>query len=115
MAFVVFNIAIGAACALFHQRVFMPLVLSALVAAVAVLGGITGHAHTWVTVVEALSVITALQFGYIALGLMVHLVRDRNSMAHVPMAIGQRLGAELEVPRDLTPRLAALVGKLSPS
>jgi hypothetical protein len=111
MALVVFSIVIGAACAIFQQRVFMPLLLSALVAAAAVVGVIAVHAHPWVIVGEALSVITALQFGYIALGLTVHLVRDRNSTANIPMAMGQRLRAELEVPRDLTPRLAALVGK----
>ena len=61
MAFVLFSIAIGAACALFHQRVFMLLSLSALVAAVAVLGGITAHAHLWVIAVEALGVLAALQ------------------------------------------------------
>ena len=114
MAFVVLSIAIGAACAVFHQRVFTPLVLSALVAAAAGLGGLAVRAHPWLIAVEALSVLAALQFGYIALGLMVHLVRFRNAKPNVPIAIGQRLRAELEVPRDLTPRLAALVGKLSP-
>jgi hypothetical protein len=112
MAFVVLSIAIGAACAVFHQRVFMLLLLSALVAAAAVLGGLAVHAHPWVIAGEALSAITAVQFGYIALGLTVRLVRDRNSMPYVPIAIGRRLRVELEVPRDLTPRLAALVGKL---
>ena len=65
----------------------MPLLLGALATAAAAFGLIAVHAHPWVIAVEAVSVITALQFGYVGLGLAVHLVRDRNSMANVPIAI----------------------------
>jgi hypothetical protein len=112
MAFLVLGIAIGASCASFRRRVATMLVLSAFLGAVAVLGGITVHAHPWVIAVQVLGSITALQFVYVAVGLTVHLVRLRKLIPHVQIAIGRRLRAELEVPRSVPPELSVLVARL---
>jgi hypothetical protein len=111
MAFIIASIAIGALSALLRHRVFMMLALSALLAPVVTLVGLGLHAHPWVIAAQALGSITALQFVYVAVGLTLHLVRFRNPIPHVQTAIGDRLSAELEVPRGLTPELSVLVAR----
>lgn len=115
MAFVVLGIAVGALCALFRRRVAMMLVLSVLLAVVAVLGGVSLHAHPWVIVAQTLGSITALQFTYVAVGLTVDWVRFRKLMPQVQIAIGQRLRAELDIPPCLPPELSVLVARLEAS
>jgi hypothetical protein len=114
MAFIVVGIAIGALCALLRHRVFMMLALSALLGPVVALGfGL--HAHPWVIAAQTLGSITALQFVYVAVGLTLHLVRFGKLIPHVQTAVGDRLRAELEVPRGLTPELSVLVARLEAS
>jgi hypothetical protein len=112
MAFIVVGIAIGASCALLRHRVFMMLALSALLAPVVALVGFGLHAHPWVIAAQTLGSITALQFVYVAVGLTLHLVRFGKLIPHVQTAIGDQLGAELEVPRGLTPELSVLMARL---
>jgi hypothetical protein len=115
MAFILIGVAIGALCALLRYRVFMMLALSALLALVVALIGFGLHAHPWVIAAQTLGTITALQFVYVAVGLTLHLVRFRKSIPHVQTAIGDRLSAELEVPRGLTPELSVLIARLEAS
>jgi hypothetical protein len=112
MALIVVGIAVGALCALLRHRVFMMLTLSALLAPVVALVGFGLHAHPWVIAAQTLGSITALQFAYVAVGLTMHLVRFGKLMPHVQTVIGDRLPAELEVPRGLTPELSVLVARL---
>jgi hypothetical protein len=115
MAFIVVGIAIGASCALLRHRVFMMLALSALLAPVVALVGFGLHAHPWVIAAQILGSIAALQFVYVTVGLTLHLVRFGKLIPHVRTAIGDRLRAELEVPRGLTPELSVLVARLEAS
>jgi hypothetical protein len=112
MAFIVVGIAIGASCALLRHRVFMMLALSALLGPVVALIGFGLHAHPWVIAAQTLGTIVALQFVYVAVGLTLHLVRFGKLMPHAQTAIGDRLRAELEAPRGLTPELSVLVERL---
>jgi hypothetical protein len=112
MAFIVVSAAIGALCALLRHRVFMMLVLSALLAPVVTLIGFGLHAHPWLIAAQTLGAIVALQFVYVAVGLTLHLVRFGQLIPHVQTAVGDRLRAELEVPRGLTPELSVLVAQL---
>jgi hypothetical protein len=61
---------------------------------------------------QILGSITALQFVYVTVGLTLHLVRFGKLIPHVQTAIGDQLGAELEVPRGLTPELSVLMARL---
>ena len=115
MAFIVVGVAIGVLSALLHHRVYMMLVLSALLGPVVALIGFGLHAHPWVIAAQTLGSISALQFMYLAVGLTLHLVRFRKLIPHAQTAIGDRLRAELEVPRGLTPELSDLVARLEAS
>jgi hypothetical protein len=112
MAFIVVGVAIGAFCALLPHRVFMMVALSALLAPVVALVEFGLHAHPWVIAAQTLGSIMALQFVYVAVGLTLHLVRFGKLIPHVQTAIGDRLRAELEAPRGLTPELSVLVARL---
>jgi hypothetical protein len=112
MAFVVFGVAIGGLCALLRYRVLMMLAVSAFLAVGSVLGGIIFHAHPWAIVAEAFGSVVAFQFTYLAVSLSLHLDRSRRLIPQVRTAIGQRLRAELEVPRSMPPELSALVEQL---
>jgi hypothetical protein len=61
---------------------------------------------------QTLGYVAALQFVYVAVGLTLHLVRFGKLIPHAQTAIGDRLRAELEVPRGLTPELSVLVARL---
>ena len=112
MAFVVFGLAIGGLCALLRYRVLLMPVVSAFLAVGSVLGGAIFHTHPWAIVADAFGSIVALQFTYLAVSCSLHFVRSRRLILQVQTAIGQRLQAELEVPRSMPPELSALVGKL---
>jgi hypothetical protein len=115
MTFIVVGIAIGASCALLRHRVFMMLAMSALLVPVVALIGFSLHAHLWVIAAQTIGAVTALQFMYVAVGLTLHLFRFGTLIPHVQTAIGNRLRAELEVPRGLTPELSVLVARLDVS
>ena len=53
--------------------------------------------------------VAAPQVAFVAVGLTRHLVLAMRLIPHVQAAIGQQLRAQLEVPRSLSPELAALV------
>jgi hypothetical protein len=53
------------------------------------------------------------QFTFVAVSLTNHLTRRTRLIPQIRTAIGQQLRAELEVPRNLPPDLAALVTRLS--
>jgi hypothetical protein len=112
MAFVILAVVIGVSCALLRCRVLTMLVLSTLIAVVAILGGTILHAHPWMIAAGVFGSVTALQFMYVAVGLTLDLVRFRKLMPHVQTVIGRRLRAELEVPHSLPPELSALVAQL---
>jgi hypothetical protein len=61
---------------------------------------------------EVLGLIAASQFAYAPVSLTLHLVRSRNSLIQVRVAIGRELHAELEVPRALPTELSALMAQL---
>jgi hypothetical protein len=65
-----------------------------------------------VVVAQVCGSVIALQFVYVTVGLTLHLVRFGKLIPHVQTAIGDRLRAELEVPRGLTPELSVLVARL---
>jgi hypothetical protein len=115
MAFIVVGVAIGAWCALLRHRVFMMLALSALLAPVVALICFGLHGHPWVIAAQTLGSVAALQFVYVAVGLTLHLVRFGRLIPGAQTAIGDRLRAELEVPRGLTPELSVLVSRLEAS
>jgi hypothetical protein len=112
MAFVILGVVFGAFCALLRYGVLMMLALSALLAVGVVLGGIIFHTHIWAIAAEAVGSIAASQFTCVAVSLTRHLVHSRRLIPQVQAAIGQQLGAELEVPRSLPPELSALVAQL---
>jgi hypothetical protein len=112
MAFVILGAVIGASCALLRRRLLLILALSALLALVATLGGTILHADRWMIAAMVFGSVAALQLTYVAVGLMLHLVRFRKLIPPIQTAIGRRLRAELEVPRSLPPELSALVARL---
>jgi hypothetical protein len=115
VASIIAGIAIGALCALLRHRVFMMLALSALLAPVVALVGFGLQAHPWIIAAQTVGSITALQFVYVVVGLALHLVRFGKLIPHLRTAIGNRLRAELEVLRGLTPELSVLVARLEAS
>jgi hypothetical protein len=106
------GIAIGALCALFRYHGFLVVALSALLAPVVALGSIALHAPPWLVAAQVCGSVVALQFVYVSVGLTLHLVRFGKLIPHVQTAIGDRLRAELQVPRGLTPELSILVARL---
>jgi hypothetical protein len=57
--------------------------------------------------------LTAPQFALMAVSVANHKVRSTKLIPQVQAAIGRQLGTELEVPRSLTPELAAFVIQLA--
>jgi hypothetical protein len=112
MAFLVVGVAIGGLCALFRYRVFLMLALSALLAVSTVLAGIIFHTYPWAIVAEAVGSIVAFQFTYVAVGITHGLIYSRTLIPRVQAAVGEQLGVELELPRDLPPGLSELVAQL---
>ena len=112
MAFIIFGVAIGALCALLRYPVLVMVPLSASLAVATVLNGIITHAHPGVIAIEVFGSVAASQFLYASVSLMHHLVRSRKLVLEVQAAIGQELRTELEVPRNLSPELSALVTQL---
>ena len=78
----------------------------------AVLSGVVLGAHTLVIATEGFASVAAPQVAFVAVGLTRHLVLAMRLIPHVQAAIGQQLRAQLEVPRSLSPELAALVAQL---
>jgi hypothetical protein len=67
---------------------------------------------SWSVVVAAIASFTGLQLAYYAaVGLILHFSRVKTTIPGMQAAIGQRLGAELEVPRTPPPELSALVAR----
>jgi hypothetical protein len=114
MAFVIGAI-IGVVCALLRYRVLMVLPLGVLLAVATVLSGIVLHVHPGLIAAEVFGSIAAPQIAYVAVSLTRHLVRSRKLIQQIQAAIGQELGTELEVPRNLSPELAVLVARLTPA
>jgi hypothetical protein len=116
MAFVILGAVIGISCALLRCRLPMLLTLSALLAMVVALSDVVLRVHhPWETVAHCVGFVVVLQFVYAAVSLTIDLARFRRLIPDAQKVIGRRLRVELEAPRDLTPQLSALVGKLSPS
>jgi hypothetical protein len=116
MGFVLLGAVTGISCALLRCRLPMLLTLSVLLAMVLALSDAVFHAHhLWETAALCVGMVVVLQFMYVAVGLTLDLARFRRLIPDAQKAIGRRLRVELEAPRDLTPQLSALVGKLSPS
>jgi hypothetical protein len=113
MLFVMFGIAAGAACAFLRYPIIPLLPVSAILAVGAVLTGIALRSHPGVIAIEGFASIAAPQFAFLAFGLAYHLTLSTRLIPHVQTAIGQQLRAELEVPRNLPPDLAALVTQLN--
>jgi hypothetical protein len=66
-----------------------------------------------VVVAQVCGSVIALRFVYVTVGLTLHLVRFGKLIPHVQTAIGDRLRAELEVPRGLTPELSVFGGPIT--
>ena len=107
------SLAAGALCALLRYRVFLLLPAGILSAIGVVLTGITLGAHPGVVALEAFGSIAAQQVAFLAVGLTHDLVRSTRLIPHIQAVIGKELATELEVPRDLPPKLAVLVAQLS--
>jgi hypothetical protein len=113
VGFVIFGAVTGISCALLRCRLPMLLSLSALLAIVVTLSDVALHAHhPWEIVAHCVGFVVVLQFVYVAVSLTLDLARFRGLVSD---AIGRRLRVELEVPRNLTPELPALLGKCSPA
>ena len=113
MMFVAFGVAAGVLCAFLR---YPPISLAAICALLAVGAVLTGNVlgtHPGVIAVEVFGSIAVPQFTFVAVSLTNHLTRRTRLIPQVRAAIGQQLRAELEVPRDLPPDLAALVTQLS--
>ena len=113
MMFVAFGVAAGVLCAFLRYPPISLAAICALLALGAVLTGIVLGTHPGVIAVEVFGSIAVPQFTFVAVSLTNHLTRRTRLIPQVRAAIGQQLRAELEVPRDLPPDLAALVTQLS--
>jgi hypothetical protein len=115
MAFVIFGAVIGICCAVFRFRLSLLLALSVFLAMVIALSGVVFHAHPWEAAAHCIGSFVVLQFVYVAVSLTLDLARFRSLIPDAQKLIGRRLRVELGVPRNLTPELSVLVGKLSPA
>jgi hypothetical protein len=106
------SIAVGALCALLRCRVHVTLAVSALGAAGATGSGVIFHDHLWIVVAESFGFIIALQFSYVAVGLMLQYFRFRAVIPQMRASIGQNLKTELEIPHSLPLELSLLVAQL---
>jgi hypothetical protein len=112
MLYMMLGVVAGASCA-FLRYPFIPLLpMGALLATGAVLSGVVLGAHPLLIATEGFASVAAPQVAFVAVGLTRHLVLAMRLIPHVQAAIGQQLRAQLEVPRSLSPELAALVAQL---
>jgi hypothetical protein len=113
MMFVAFGVAAGVLCAFLRYPPISLAAIGALLAADAMLTGIVVGTHPGVIAFEVFRSIALPQFTFVAVSLTNHLTRRTRLIPQIRTAIGQQLRAELEVPRNLPPDLAALVTRLS--
>ena len=113
MMFVAFGVAAGVLCAFLRYHPISLAAIGALLAAAVLLTGIVFGTHPGVIAVEVFGSIAVPQFTFVAVSLTDHLTRRTRLIPQIRTAIGQQLRAELEVPRNLPPELAALVTELS--
>jgi hypothetical protein len=130
MIFVAAGAAVGTLLALLHSRILLLILASAFFAIVVTLYGLLLGHHLGLSALVGFGSVAMVQLSYLALSLNLDLFPSQNFAPQLDLtpranfmpranltpqvqaAIGRELRAEMKVPCDLSPKLAALVLRL---
>jgi len=112
MILVVVSAAVGLLLAFVRSRVPSVALASAFFAAVVAMYGVLLGYHLGPSILIGFGSVAAGQLSYLAIWLSLDLFPSKNLIPQVQAAVGQQLGRELVVPRDLPPEMASLVMRL---
>jgi hypothetical protein len=112
MAFVGISATVGALLAFLRGSVLWVTLASAFFVSVVTLYSLLLGYHLGTSALVGFGCVAAVQLSYLALGLSVDLFPSQNFIPQIQAAIGQQLGTEIEVPRELPPKMASLVLRL---